>query len=251
MTAFNPPIMRPGTFRAAAARTLLLAAAAVALTACQTNQEITGIAGTVPDDYRQRHPIAIREGERTVELFIGRARGGLTPGQRYDVVAFARAWYHEASGGIVIDVPARTDNARAARDALAEARSILMATGVPASAILARSYSPPDARMLATLRLRYPKMTASAGPCGLWPHDLGPSFDRTYNENVEWWNLGCAYQHNIAAMVENRADLVQPRGDYPPYAARRSVVFDKYRKGEDTAAANPEVAKAKISEIGQ
>src|SRR5262249_38738005 len=124
MTASNLPIMRPGAFRAATARALLLAvAAAMALTACQTNQEITGIVGPGPDDYRQRHPIAIKDGERTVELFIGRARGGLTPAQRDDVVAFAHAWQHEASGGIVIDVPARTDNARAARDALGEARS--------------------------------------------------------------------------------------------------------------------------------
>ena len=251
MTAFKLPITRHGTFRAATARTLLLAAAAIALTACQHNEELTGIAGTVPDDYRQRHPIAIKEGERTVELFIGRARGGLTPAQRDDVGAFATAWRAEASGGIVIDVPARTDNARAARDALAEVRSILQASGAPASAIAVRFYSPPDPRMLATLRLKYPKMIASAGPCGLWPHDLGPSLDRVYNENVEYWNLGCAHQHNLAAMVENPADLVQPRGDYPPYAGRRSVVLDKYRKGEDTAAVNPEVAKAKISEIGQ
>ena len=29
-------------------------------------------------DYRLRHPIAIKEGARTVELFIGSNRGGLT-----------------------------------------------------------------------------------------------------------------------------------------------------------------------------
>ena len=29
-------------------------------------------------DYRLRHPIALKEGERSVEIFLGRNRGGLT-----------------------------------------------------------------------------------------------------------------------------------------------------------------------------
>ena len=62
--------------------------------------------------------------------------------------------------------------------------------------------------------------------------DLGPA-DPNYTENQPYWNFGCASQRNLAAMVDNPADLVQPRGESPAYTARRSVAIDKYRKGEN------------------
>ena len=36
--------------------------------------------GDIPNDYRKRHPIAIKEGDKTVEVFIGNNRGALTAG---------------------------------------------------------------------------------------------------------------------------------------------------------------------------
>ena len=114
-----------------------------------------------------------------------------------------------------------------------------------------RRYRPTAAIKLATVRLAYPKMIAEAGPCGLWPKDLGPSFDGIDASNHAHWNFGCSEQRNLAAMVDNPTDLVQPRGETPVYAARRAVVLDKYRKGDPTATRNPDTDKAKISEIGK
>jgi len=252
MTRFTLPTTRPSRRRQMAARAVLLLGAGMVLAACQHDRAevTTGIVDTAPLDARQRHPIAIKDGERTVELFIGRARGGLSPAQRADVAAFAHAWRREATGGIVIEVPAGTENARAAHEALSDVRSILAASGVPEGAIASRPYRPADPRVMATLKLNYPKMTASAGPCGLWPNDIGPAGGRTYTENSSYWNFGCADQRNLAAMVDNPADLAQPRGETPTHAGRRSIVLDKYRKGENTSAAS-DTAKAKITEVGQ
>ena len=97
----------------------------------------------------------------------------------------------------------------------------------------------PSERKLATIRINYPKITASAGPCGLWPQDIGPSANRDYFENQPYYNLGCATQRNLAAMVDNPADLVQPRGEAPIYTMRRTTVVEKYRKGESTATTYP------------
>ena len=63
--------------------------------------------------------------------------------------------------------------------------------------------------------------------------------DRDYFENQPYWNLGCASQRNLAAMVDNPADLVQPRGETPAYTMRRTTVLDKYRQGESTATTYP------------
>jgi pilus assembly protein CpaD len=122
---------------------------------------------------------------------------------------------------------------------------------VPRNAIYVRDYKPLSSS-LASIKINYSKLVADAGPCGLWPHDLGASLDRTYNENRPYWNLGCATQRNLAAMVDNPADLVQPRGESPPYTARRSVAIDKYRKGENPSGKyDSHYDAGKISEIGK
>jgi pilus assembly protein CpaD len=240
----------PLSMRRIASRTALIAGIAAVLGGCQAmTSRHTG--PTYASDYRERHPIVIKEGERTVELFIGKARGGLIPAQRADIGAFAQTWASEASGGIVIEVPTGTPNARAAHDATVEVRSLLAAAGVPPQSVSVRPYQPQSPARLATIRLNYPRMAAAAGPCGLWPQDLGASWGRHYAENQQFYNFGCAHQRNLAAIVENPADLVQPRGESPTYTARRSIVLDKFRKGESTATTYPSQNAGKISTVGQ
>jgi pilus assembly protein CpaD len=237
-------------------RTLRLAGAlvgvSVALGACTETTGSVAAPARVPDDYRLRHPIAIQEADRSIVLFVGHARGGLSASQRTDIAGLAQAWVAEGTGTIMMDVPVNTSNARAAESAAHEARALLEASGVPAGGIKLRHYTPYDSRTLATVRLTYPRMTAVAGPCGVWPEDLGPSIkDPTYFENKSYYNFGCAYQRNMAAMVANPSDLVQPRPETPSYTARRTEGFDKYRKGTTTTTDYPEADKAKLSDTGK
>ncbi|HTB04007.1 MAG TPA: CpaD family pilus assembly protein [Bradyrhizobium sp.] len=207
---------------------------------------------SIPDDYRLRHPIAIEEADRSVVIFVGEGRGGLSAAQRNDVIGLAHTWVSEGTGAVVIDVPIDTPNARAAAATSREAQGVLEAGGVPARAISVHRYHPNNPRTFATIRLTYPRIAAVAGPCGVWPEDLGPSImNERYFENKEYYNFGCAYQRDMAAMVANPADLVQPRSETPPYTARRSEAFEKYRKGEPTSTVYPEGEKAKLSEAGK
>ena len=228
-----------------------LAAASVMLGAC-TNTGGEVVTASVPDDYRLRHPIAIEERNQSVVVFVGHARGGLTASQRADVIGLAQNWRREATGAIIADVPVDTPNAAAAADAFREIRSLLAAAGVPSRGITVHQYHPDDPRLFATIRLNYPKISAVAGPCGLWPEDVGPSIDnRTHSENRQYYNFGCANQRNLAAMIDNPADLVQPRPETPAYTARRTEGFDKYRKGNPTATVYPDGDKAKLSDAGK
>ena len=223
---------------------------AAALGACTYTDR--GTVASIPDDYRLRHPIAIEEANHSIVVFVGRGRGGLTPEQRADVFELARSWMHEGTGVISADVPVATPNARAAADSLREIHSMLLAAGVPQRGVVVRRYRPENPRHLAAIRLSYPKFKAEAGPCGTWPEDLGPSIHNpSYFENKEYFNFGCAYQRNMAAMVANPSDLVQPRPETPPYTIRRSAAFEKYRKGTDTTTTYPEADKAKLSETGK
>jgi pilus assembly protein CpaD len=246
MTA-NIPVDCKRAFRVAGA----LVGLAVALGACTHTDEVVATA-SVPDDYRQRHPIAIQEADRSVVIFVGHARGGLSASQRADVMGLAETWLHEGTGVIVADVPVGTSNARAAADAFREAHALLSAAGVPPRGVTVHHYHPDDPRQLATVRLNYPKISAVAGPCGLWPEDLGPSIkDKGYFENKPYYNFGCAYQRNMAAMIDNPSDLVQPRPETPAYTMRRTEGFEKYRKGTTTATTYPEAEKAKLSDSGK
>jgi pilus assembly protein CpaD len=242
-----------GRYAAAhAARSLMIVGLGVglgvALAGCETAQEQTG---GIWSTYRQRHPISIVEKDRTLNIFVGSARNGLTPAQRADVLDFAQSWRSEGTSRFVIDQPSAARNAHAAALALREIRSILAASGVPPQAVKVQSYRPAGRNTLAVIRVNYPRVVAQAGPCGHWPDNLGPGEDPNHIENIEYWNYGCATQRNLAAMVANPTDLVQPRAEAPVNAGRRTIVLDKYRKGESTATTYSNPDKGVISDIGK
>lgn len=229
---------------------LALTGLSVMLGACNTTGEI--VTQTVPTDYRQRHPIAVQEGKKSIVIFVGTARGGLSAAQRADVAGIARDWVREGTGSVVVDVPVDTANSRAAAATYQNIRSVLTSGGVPSRAIVQHRYRPEDPGLLPTIRLSYSKITAVAGPCGLWPEDVGPNIlDPGYNENQPYFNLGCASQRNLAAMIDNPADLEQPRAETPAYTARRDIAFERYRKGSTTTTLYPEADKAKLSDTGK
>jgi len=228
----------------------LTAAAALAALLAGCYQQPQVVQNVYPNDYRERHPITLKEGHHNVEVFLGQNRGGLLPNQRADVLAFAQLWRHEATSGVIIDVPQGGPTDRAAADSLREINAILTAAGVPRRAIYLRRYHP-SSTSLASIKLDYSKLAATTAPCGLWPHDLGPAADVAYNENRPYWNLGCATQRNLAAMIDDPADLVQPRGESPAYEARRSVAIDKYRQGQDPSGIYNAYDKSKISDLGK
>lgn len=96
---------------------------------------------------------------------------------------------------------------------------------------------------------RHPIVVTKSGAhvqgCGYWPEDLTKT-----SRNEQYANFGCAQQNNIAAMVANPKDLQRPRKQTPADATRRSKVFDNYRQGEATAAAEEERQKVLISNVG-
>ena len=99
------------------------------------------------------------------------------------MLAFAQSWRREATGGVVVDLPVGGSNERAAADALREIQSIIVASGVPPQGVVVRSYHAPETARSRPIRITYPKIAAQAGPCGVWPEDIGPSFNRDYFEN--------------------------------------------------------------------
>src|ERR1700692_4117959 len=142
------PVDLKRAFRIAGA----LVGLAAVLGACTHTDE--AVTASVPDDYRLRHPIAIEETNRSVVIFVGHARGGLSASQRTDVMGLAQTWVREGTGAIVADVPVDTPNAPAAASSFREIQAVLAAGGVPPRGITLRHYHSGDPRKFAAISLR-------------------------------------------------------------------------------------------------
>jgi len=218
-----------------------------------TEPEITG---SIPADYRERHPIRLVDGQRSLDILVGSGRSGLNPTQRAQVASLGTDWRREATGYILIETPANAVNSIAARHTVREIRSLLQFAGVPLRATIVRSYGQPYREDLGSIRVSYTRIEAKAGPCGQWPDNLGPGVvgigpgPLPDSENRPYWNFGCATQRNLASSVANPEDLVQPRVETPAYAARRATVMDKYTKGSDPSTVYTTNTNGKVSTVG-
>ena len=228
----------PRRFRAA----LLIGFATFAVAGCQSDRIVTG---TVPSDYRDRHPIQINEGARSIQMFVGSGRSGLTPDQRALAGGFASQWRSHGSGPKVIEVPAGVANEVSSGHTVRELRSVLAASGVPQRAIQVQAYRAETPSSVAPLRLSFVAINAAvASRCHAGQENLGNRQNFEDAQNYPMRNFGCATQHNLAATVANPEDLVQPRAEQPGYAARRKTVLEKYRQGQDPSTTYPTATKA-------
>src|SRR5439155_14220854 len=135
------------------ARALAFVGIAAVMAGCKTPSMQEQVTGSIPNDYRLRHPIAVREKAKTLTVFIGDGRGTLTPTQRAEVGALASSWRQEATGGIIIEMPIGAANERAAATASREIRAILTAAGVAAHSIEIRPYRTQDPVRLVAIRV--------------------------------------------------------------------------------------------------
>jgi len=61
---------------------------------------------------------------------------------------------------------------------------------------------------------------------------------QTYN-NQPTQSFGCSQNANLAAMVSDPRQFLEPYPTSAPNSQRRSAVYDKYIKGESTASERP------------
>ena len=186
-------------------------------------------------------------------MFIGAGRGGLTPTQRAEVAAPSRR-----AGGARRPA-ASSSTCRSAAPTSAppptrsrEIRSILAAAGVPPHARRRAALSAADPARSRTMRLNYPQMTAEAGPCGLWPDDLGPTYDRELLSRTSRTGISAAPRSAIS----------------PPWSTTRPTWCSRAPKRRPTPRAAPpcststararaprrnypDANKGKISDVGK
>jgi len=188
------------------------------------------------------HRIQVLQTGERYDIVVTAQDVALTAEVRANILAFADVYRAEGHGALIMSAPSGGANANAAARAAQEARLTLLAAGVPYVAIAPSVY---DATGMTTppIVLSFTRYEAVAPDCRpIWEQDLSEDMHRPYE------SFGCATQANLAAMIEDPHDLLQPRTMTPRDAARRAVVLDRYRNGQPTGAERSDDERAAISD---
>ena len=221
-------------------RPVLAAAAMLALAGCG------GFNGPEQAQYAPEtvHPITVKKDTATLKLDAAMDLGYLNDRQKAQIALFAQAYNERGHGPMIVSVPDKSMNKGAASDFLSEVSRTLADQGVGGDAVVYKPYQVAADQTSAPVVMTFTRYKAIASPCGDW------SMDYAYNpKNLNPPNFGCATQNNLAAIIADPADLVHPRTMDPADAERRSVVLEKYRKGETTASQRSDSDSAAVSEV--
>lgn len=215
---------RPAVLRAAPG--IVAAVLAAALTAgCASYSRDHVIVGSVPDDYRTRHPIVVRQSENTEDIVVSTHARSLSYRDRAVAEGFASRFKRSGAHSMAILIPSGSPNEAAARHIAHAVAKAIMARGIGANQIEIHHYAAAEHGEAATVRLVFSDITASVdSQCGKWGEDVG---DTSQNRNYS--DFGCATQKNLAAMIANPADLLGPRGESEIDATRRTTVIEEWR----------------------
>lgn len=196
----------------------------VAVSGCANRDSLS--TGSIPDDYRTRHPIIVGEKEKAIDIPIASGDRRLSQGQRDVIAGFAADFAASSSGTIQILSPQGSSNSGAAYAARKEIRRLFVQMGISNKRIIDTSYAAGGDGDAAPIRLSYVAIAAHTAPCGEWPEDM--TLNTTQNRN--YYNFGCASQSNLAAQIANPNDLLGPRRMTSPDAVARGAAIQRYRE---------------------
>ncbi|MEZ5970775.1 MAG: CpaD family pilus assembly protein [Hyphomonadaceae bacterium] len=188
----------------------------------------------------------------TAEAAVQRLEIAVAPGQmqlgdneRAQLASFANDYLRYGHGPLALETPSGGANSEAASVIAADARRALSDAGVSYAAI-AGSTRDAGGETLPIL-VSFSRFEAQAPDCApLYEQDIGHQ-----SNNQPWESFGCATNFNLAAMVEDPADLLHPRDMTARDSGRRDTVMDHYRAGEQTHAERSNDERVAISNAVQ
>lgn len=203
----------------------LLAAAilAASLSSCMGGPASLG--GEPPLTPTSRYSLQVEPGLDRIALAVH--EGGLSANQQRALDQLVARYAAAGGPALVIEAPGGGDEA-AVRTTW-DVKAAVQAFGVPGERIQVISYAAPDPR--APVLIGFETLQASVPRCGTAWGGLSRTGD-----NMSASNFGCAVNANLAAQIADPRDIVAPRAMTPADAGRRTVVFQNYRAGEQTAA---------------
>jgi pilus assembly protein CpaD len=215
---------------------VLALAAPVMLSACLQG-------GTLPEPTNRLHPVKVAESVERLELYA--RPNGLELSQRdeYAVSTFLEAYAAQGSGPIYINRPAAAQNTQGVQQTNALLDRLMSRNGIrPGSAQSGTYYSRPGDP--APVVISYRTLRAVPQDCSA-QSDLSVT-----HRNSVAPGFGCFASANLAAMITDPRQLIEPYTTQAPNAQRRQVVYDRYINGQSTASERPEGQMQSSQEAG-
>ena len=197
------------------------------------------IAWKLPGD---RHKISVTETSERLHLVLDRNDSGLSLTQKSAIKGFVHSWRNNGHGPIGLSIPDSSKNAHIAVTAAAQTREILYAEGLDWQQIVGGNYRA-DGQSKPPVILSFRKYIATAQNCNASQQNLAINFS-----NKPTANFGCAVAANMAAMIADPYDLVDPKAMDAVIAERRIVTYEKYILGETTGVERTSDEEASVSD---
>jgi pilus assembly protein CpaD len=206
-------------------RALLIALLGSALlAACAQRHELTG---SIPADFRDRHPIVLARSAVNLDLFAHGA--SLDRRQTEDVRGFVRDYKENGEGPIIAYLPV-VPGGRGATG-LDAVRRALSAAGAGGRLQIAHYH--PEPGTAGPIRISFTKLQAKVeSVCGYEGEEIVPTRWGANAVNRSAQNFGCAHQRNLAAQIADPRDLVRPREPGPVDGTRRLNSIERLRDQE-------------------
>lgn len=220
---------------------LIGASAVASLGACASMPEPTD---PPVASFADRHQVQVAQTGARLEIDVDANTGALSHKARTDIEAFAGGYLRYGHGAMILSTPSGAANADAAATVAQQARAALQESGVTYNAVAGSTYDA-SGQAGAPVVLSFTRFEVEPPECApLWEQDLAHQ-----SNNQPWASFGCATQTNIAAMLEDPRDLIEPRAMDPRDSNRRDTVMTAYRAGEPTAAERSSDERATISTV--
>lgn len=222
----------------------LVAALAGFSAACATTQD-------APDDANlsttaDRHKIVVNQRAPRLDISVREGDAALTDSSLVRIAGFAKSFVRSGHGALVLSTPSGSANADEAAIVAQTVRMQLAANGVPFAVIAGSTYDA-DGAEDPPIVLSFTLFEAQAPECKpLWSQDLSD-----VSANMAWDSFGCSVQANLAGMIADPADLIEPREEEPRDAARRAVVLEAFRQGKQTHATRSNDERVSVSNAVQ
>jgi pilus assembly protein CpaD len=196
--------------------------------------------GGIAEDGAANHPIAVEPSYREIKVGFAGGIQGMAPEDAAKFDAFLADYRAHGNGSLGISVPSGAPS----RNAITYFGERAAASGIARDKILVSTHDTANGDF--RVDVSYIAYTAHTDACGDWSENLAFTLD-----NATPRNFGCSVQQNIAAMVSDPRDLVQPRAFEPADANRAATVIGNYEQGKVTAAEKNGDQSAAISDVSK
>ncbi|MCI5046132.1 MAG: CpaD family pilus assembly protein [Aquisalinus sp.] len=193
--------------------------------------------------YEEEHPIAVEQQTVTLTVPVDATLTELTQIDKARLRAFARTYFTRGHGPITITAPSGGQFDFQGQSMAADLRQELNNLGVDWQLLKGATYRQSGFSEQGEVIISFSNYVATASECGDWSEEIERRF-----RNIPAKNFGCFAQQNLAAMIADPRDLVEPTALGDSDAARSANVYEKFVQGEPTSSQSDETIDIQASE---